>query len=135
MAFADKSFVLKFRTAYDASDINKELVTSSWTSPSEKCPANQDCRNYGILICDADGRPVAALFWQAANKQFVRTYKDSKWNGVETTQFDRWYRFVQKSQDQNAPKLTLPKPPLAPDQASARAAEAAAAAKPANRQG
>jgi len=134
MAFADKSFVLKFRTAYDASDINKELVTSSWTSPSEKCPPSQDCRYFGILIFDAESRPVASLFWQAADKQFVRTYKDSAWIGVETTQFDRWYRFIQKSQDQNAPKLKLPKQPLAPDQAAALAA-AAAATTAANRQG
>lgn len=106
--------MLAFRTAFDASDINKELVTSSWTSPTGKCPTSQTCNHSGVLIIDSDGRPVAALFWQAANKQFVRAYKESKWAGVEVAQWDRWYRFVQKSQDQTAPKFTLPKPPMAP---------------------
>lgn len=113
MAFADKSFVLAFRSGSDASDTTKPLTTSAWKAPSEKC---DNCRNKGLLIFDADSRPVAVLLWQAADKQFVRTYNENAWTPVEAAKFGNWFRFIQKSLDQNAPKLTLPLLPLAPDQ-------------------
>lgn len=116
LAFGDKSFVLTFRSGSDASDTTKPLVTSAWKAPSDKCPTPNDCRFKGLLIFDADSRPVAVLQWQAADKQFVRTYNENSWTPVETAKFNNWFRFVQKSLDQNAPKFILPLTPLAPDQ-------------------